>query len=79
MDEELDIIKTDEVAEMMGVSIPYFYFLRKKGKTPPPLPTYSRPRYSRRVVEIWLNIQKEKTKLETLEAIQNQKKELQHA
>lgn len=79
MDENLDIIKTDEVAALMGVSIPYFYFLRKKGKTPPPLPTYSRPRYSRRVVEIWLNIQKEKTKLETLEAIEKQKKELQHA
>lgn len=79
MDEEIDIIKTDDVAALMGVSVAHFYFLRKRGKTPPPLPNFNRPRYSRRVVEVWLDIQREKHKIETLQAIKNQERELKNA
>lgn len=72
------IIKTDEVAQMMSVSIPHFYHLRKKGKTPPALPNFNRPRFSKRVVEIWLDVQKELSKLEVLQQIEKQKKELEN-
>jgi predicted DNA-binding transcriptional regulator AlpA len=50
----IEIIKFDEVAQMMGISVSYFYVLKKNGQTPPQLESFKRPRWSKQVVVAWL-------------------------
>lgn len=56
-----DVIKTREVAQLMGISESYFYKLKSLGKTPPHLKINSinRIRYSRKIVESWIKKQEE--------------------